>query len=119
MDFYEMRHALEKAVMANKEVTRYSVWDMLSRRQHVSKLADMVPASSYAQITELAQDLAKEFSSIEQTYLTELTALPFDDGDEAVEHSLQQSEHQDLLRLMLTGEDYAPIIWKMLEPEKS
>lgn len=112
-----MSEAKELLTTDDFVVTKHSVWRMLSSRQTIAPLIDLLPASAYEKVAEYARELSDEFSTLERSLLQELTALPFDDGDEAVNKILATKENEPLLRSMLMGEDYAPTIWSMLEPE--
>lgn len=110
-----MRAALERAIMHNKTVTQYEVWEMLSRRQRVDKLKETVSSDAYTQISEFAANLASQFTAVEQEVLEELRNLPFDETEE-LEKTIASSRNEILLRLIIDGEDYAPLIWKIIEP---
>ena len=111
-----MRAALERAIMHNNKINKHEVWRMLSSRQRVEKLEETLPSVAYAQVCDLAKDLACEFTTVERSVLQELSELPFD-GAEQLEQTISTSPNEILLRLIIEGEDYAPIIWKIIEPK--
>lgn len=116
MDHYEMRKAFERALHYKMKISKHSVWLMVSNRQRVDKLVDVVSATNYSEIVAHAMTLANEFSAIEDKYLLQLSELEYDDP--LFEATLATDSNMLLLQMMLNGEDYAPLIWKMIEPER-
>lgn len=116
MDHREMRSALERALVSPKTLTKHSVWEMLSNRQGIEKLIDLVPELGFSQIRSYATELTDEFSSIERRCLAEYTDIDF--GATSAKSVVEASDNALIFRSIIRGEDYAPIIWKMIEPER-
>jgi hypothetical protein len=116
MDHYEMRKALERAILHPMNVSKHSVWVMMSNRQRVDKLAEFISSANFSEISNHARSLATEFSNVERSFLSELNNLDYDDASLA--NKLSNHPNAIVLQMMLNGEDYAQLIWKMIEPEQ-
>ena len=119
MDFEEMKNVMERVLVKKKvHVTKHKVWSMLSQRQGISQLADMVEPKDYARISNHARKLFDEFSLIERDCLAELANISFDTSEEEIIASIEALKYSSLLHAMMRGDDYAYEIWKIIEPKK-
>jgi hypothetical protein len=108
----------EPLVAEEISVTKHKVWLLLSRRHQIARMKEMVPHDAYVEMNMYATELLQEFSLIERQCLDELSAIDFDKSEETILGIVSDSENCEILRMMLYGQDYAPNIWKIIEPEK-
>jgi len=119
MDFEEMKNVMERVLVKKKiNITKHNVWSMLSQRQGIAQLTNMVEPKEYARISDHAKKLFDEFSMIERECLTELANISFDTSEEEIIANIESLKYSSLLYAMMRGDDYAYDIWKIIEPKK-
>jgi hypothetical protein len=98
------------------KVTRQKVWGLLADRVRPESLSERLPSEVAEEVEEFARELCCAFAGVERACLAALTALPYDAGPDQVEASVSASPWSPLLRMMLDGEDYAPLVWQLVRP---
>jgi len=98
-------------------ITERTIWEMLSSKMGIEKVAEYVPDEFYAWMKEVAKGLQKQFSDIENAALSVLGQV--NRSAERRDQALFIVKHPNsgIIFNMLDGKDYAPAIWKMIRPE--
>lgn len=99
-------------------MTTKVIWEMLSTRQSLDRLIEIVPDEFFTWVKEQEAELNRQFSAIEQEALAFLDEVPRDiSRKEQAELIVAKSPHPSLTFAMLDQKDYAKGIWKMIRPE--
>lgn len=98
-------------------ITKHGVWKMMSNRQTITRLVELLPSEAYTEISTYARELSDQFSKVERDCLAELASISFDDPEEQILAQIDELQYPALVKAMMRGDDYAQEIWKIIEPE--
>lgn len=99
-------------------MTTKVIWEMLSARQSLDRLIEVVPDEFFAWVKEQEATLNQRFSEIERDALAFLAEVPRDASrKEQADLILAKATYPNLVFMMLDQKDYAAAIWKMIRPE--
>lgn len=96
------------------------IWEHLAVGQGTETLLDNVPDEFYAWVQQVTRDLQENYQAIEtgcQRLVAEVAGYPTR-KDKALE-ILAKTPYTGVCFAMLDGKDYAPVIWKLLQPKGS
>ena len=94
------------------------VWEMLSTRKGVGRLIEDLPEDSRIAVTAIATRMNEAFSLIERLAFDGLDSIPLDKTPEEQREYIYELPCFPVIFAMRDGEDYAQIIWEMIEPGK-
>lgn len=98
------------------KVTKLVVWKMMAGRQNVQRLANMITPETYEQVQQFFRELSREFTEVESRAFSELNT---DEPESDIESVLRKSPNEALLREIISGNDYARLIWDQIKPSES
>lgn len=105
--------------LSDDQITDHLIWEMLSGHRGIERLAEDRSPEMQANIRTVASRLNMAFSLIERISLDGLDSVPRGkcmDDQRSYIHELPCSE---VVLAMYDGDEYAQIIWQMIEPGKS
>lgn len=98
-------------------VTEKTIWEMLrDGKSPVGELAGFVPDEFHKWVFEVATDLEKRYSAIENHAKGVLSSVKHLDR-KSIAATIREYQYKSLVFLMLDGKDYSEAIWKLLKPK--
>lgn len=94
------------------------VWEMLSTRKGISRLVEDLSEDDRIAATAIATRMNEAFSLIERLAFDGLDSIPLEKTLEEQREYVYELPCSTVILAMCDGEDYASIIWDMIEPEK-
>ena len=96
------------------ELSTITIWEYLSHEQSLDELLEKIPDEVYDWVRGTSEAILSDYRSIEEQCRSVYQELP---TRKETALYFQQQQYPAVLFAMLTGKDYAPIIWKMLRPK--
>ncbi len=96
------------------ELSLIEIWQYLSEGKPLDELLEKVPDEVFDWVKQSVTELQTKYDAIEEACQGAYKEFPT--RKETAQY-FQQQKHPQVLFAMLTGKNYAPIIWKMVRPE--
>jgi hypothetical protein len=93
-----------------------TVWELLSRHQSITPLLDGAPDTVVTSITGMVAALNQAFTDVERVALAAFDTVPRDVSRAEQDAFIDSLPHPDIVRSMLDGHNYAPAIWRLVQP---
>lgn len=91
-----------------------TIWEYLSQGQSLEALLEKIPDEVFDWVRTTSASILSDYRSIEQQCREVYQELP---TRKETALYFQQQQYPSVLFAMLTGKNYAPIIWKMIRPK--
>lgn len=95
-------------------LSQLTIWEYLSEGKSLDALLTKLPDEVYDWVRTTSEQMLFSFQRIERSCLEVYQELP---TRKETALYFQKQEYPSVLFAMLTGKDYAPIIWKKLRPQ--
>lgn len=105
--------------MPQGEISEHTVWELLSERRGIKRFLEDKDEATVVWVEAVAAGLQEAFSSIERVAFGALDSIPRHKAVEEQRSYTYELPCSEIVLAMYDGDDYARLIWDMIEPPKS
>lgn len=110
---YKRLHRLVTGISAR------NIWEAMQTEQGLAPVLDRVPDEFYQWVKNTEADLWRKFLEIERQAKSDFAGRPQADDRKTLALYFKGRANPHLLFKMLDGQEYAPMIWRLIYPEHS